>query len=105
MLIDELIKFARTYHEGFANVPDDFLRRMFETYKETTIVNYVDGEILGFGIYQEWPELLNFICIVGNPADNRIQNIIALMDAKEKIPDKRIVFFDETEMRLRTCRQ
>ncbi len=105
MLIDELVKFAKAYHKGFANVPDDFLRRMFETYKETTIVNYVNGEIRGFGIYQEWPDLLNFICMVGNPAGDKMQNIIALMDAKETIPDKRIVFFDEKTMRLRVCRQ
>ena len=105
MLIDDLIKFAKANHVGFANVRDDFLRRMFETYKDTTLVNYVDGKIRGFGIYQEWPDLLNFICIVGNPEGDKIQNIIALMDAKENIPDKKIVFFDETKMRLRICRQ
>lgn len=105
MLIDDLVKFAKANHVGFANVPDDFLRRMFETYKDTTLVNYVGGEVRGFGIYQEWPDLLNFICMVGNPAGDVIQNIIALMDAKEKIPDKKIVFFDEDTMRLKICRQ
>jgi len=105
MLIDDLIKFAKANHTGFANVPDDFLRRMFETYRDTTLVNYIDGEICGFGIYQEWPDLLNFICLVGNPEGDVTKNIIALMDAKEKIPDKKIVFFDDTEMRLRICRQ
>ncbi|MBW8003344.1 MAG: hypothetical protein FVQ80_15245 [Planctomycetes bacterium] len=100
-MIEELIKFAKQYHEGFSEVPDAFLRRMFETYKDTTLVNSVDGEICGFGIYQEWPDLLNFICMVGNPEGDVFKNIIALMDARCKIPDKKIVFFDETKMELK----
>jgi len=99
-MIDKLIKFAKANHEGFANAPDDFLRRMFETYRETTIVNIVDNEIAGFGIYQEWPDLLNFICMVGNSDHDVLKNIIAMMDARKFFPNKRIVFFDENKMEL-----
>ena len=103
-MIDGLIRFAKENHEGFKNVPDDFLRRMFETYKNTTIVNMANGEIRGFGIYQEWPDLLNFFCIVGNPEQNTMQNIIAMMDGRDKVPNKKIVYFDESRMKLRICR-
>ena len=106
VMIDKLIKFAKENHEGFAQVPDSFLRRMFETYKETTLINCVGGEIRGFGIYQEWPDLLNFICLVGNTEGDVLKNITALMDARKNIPDKKIVFFDETEMKMRIlCQQ
>jgi len=104
MLIDDLIKFAKENHVGFANVPDDFLRRMFETYKETTIVNIENGIIRGFGVYQEWPDLINFIALVGNPENDMQKNIVALMDARAKMPDKKIVFFDEKKMELRILR-
>ncbi len=104
-MIKELIKFAKANHSGYAKVPDEFLRKMFETYKDTTVVNCVNGEICGFGIYQEWPDLLNFICMVGNSENDVMKNIFAMMIAKEKIPDKPIVFFDESKMELRICRQ
>ena len=104
MLIDELIQFAKANHVGFANVPDDFLRRMFETYKDTTIVNIENGIIRGFGVYQEWPELINFIAMVGNPENDTQKNITALMDARQKIPNKKVVFFDEEKMELRILR-
>ena len=100
-MIDKLIKFAKANHKGFANVPDDFLRRMFETYRKTTIVNLVNDEIAGFGIYQEWPDVLNFICMVGNTEKDPFKNIIALMDARRFLPNKKIVFFDEDKMELR----
>jgi len=103
-MIDKLIRFAKENHPGFRNVSDDFLRTMFETYKDTTIVNMANGTITGFGIYQEWPELLNFICIVGNPEQDKIQNIIAMLDARNKVPDKKIVYFDESKKELRICR-
>lgn len=105
-ILDRLVEFAKENYVTFKQLPDDFLRAMFETYKNTTIVNVVNGEIKGFGIYQEWPDLLNFICIVGNPENDVLQNIIAMMDAKNKIPaNKKIVYFDESKMELRICRQ
>ena len=100
-MIDKLIKFAKAHHEGFEGMPDKQVRRMFETYKDTTLVNYVDGEVRGFGIYQEWPDLLNFICLGGNPEGDVYKNILAMMDAKVKIPGKKIVYFDEKSMELK----
>ncbi len=105
-MLDELVKFAKANHKGYAIVPDEFLRAMFVTYKDYTLVNRVDGEIQGFAIYQEWPNCLNFICIVGNPENDHLKNVIAMMDGKRLLPDKKIVFFDETKMRLRVlCQQ
>jgi len=100
-MLDELIKFAKANHEGFVGVPDEFVRRMFETYKDYTLVNCVNGEVRGFGVYQEWPDCLNFICMVGNPENDHLKNIMAMMDGYIQLPDKKIVFFDETQMRLR----
>lgn len=104
-MIDKLIKFAKANHEGFVLVPDEFLRRMFETYKDTTIVNCINGEIRGFGIYQEWPDCLNFFCMVGNPEGDIFKNIIALMDARHLLPNKKICYFDEKSMELKTICQ
>ena len=105
-VFDQLIEFAKRNHAGFKDVPDDFLRRFFETYKNTTLVNIVNGEIRGFGIYQEWPDLLNFICMVGNPGNNVFRNITAMLNVRDKIPDKKIVYFDESIMELKTiCQQ
>lgn len=105
-VIEHLIQFAKENYVTFKPLPDDYLRAMFETYKNTTIVNIVDDKIRGFGIYQEWPDLLNFICIVGNPENDVLQNVAAMMDAKDKIPaNKKIVYFDESKMELRICRQ
>ena len=106
-LIEKLIHFAKANHEGFADVPDEFLRRFFTLYQKTTIVNFDGSEIRGFGVYQEWPDLVNFICMVGNPEQDVQKNIIAMMDARCLMPaGKRIVYFDETKMELREiCQQ
>ena len=105
MVIDELVRFAKKNHAGFENMPDDVLRRMFEVYQKTTIVDRMGGEICGVGLYQEWPDLLNFICLIGDPKNSVFDNVLALMKATEFVPDKKIVFFDETKMRLKVCRQ
>ncbi len=105
-MIDKLIKFAKENHAGFAGVGEQYLRSMFERYKETTLVNVgPDGEVRGFGIYQEWPDCLNFIALVGNPEHNTFKNFLALMKGRENLPHKKIVFFDEEKMELRElCR-
>ena len=100
-MLDELVKFAKANHKGYANASDEFLRSMFETYKNHTLINCVDGKIQGFGIYQEWPDCLNFIAVVGNPENDRLKNITAMMAGISILPDKQIVFFDENKMRLR----
>ncbi len=101
-MLDELVKFAKARHEGFAIASDEGLRRMFETYKDYTLINIVDGEIRGFAVYQEWPDCLNFLCMVGNPENDHLKNITAMMEGRKGLPDKKIVFFDETKMELRT---
>jgi len=97
---DKLIEFAKQHYQGFAGMPDLALQRMFEVYKETTLIYQHGSEIRGFAIYQEWPECLNFIAIVG--IGDKIENLKAMLVGRHKLPNKKIVFFDEEKMELRT---
>lgn len=83
-------------------MPNSPLQRMFETYKNTTLIYQRDGEIRGFALYQEWPDCLNFICIVGI-GDNE-ENLKAMLADRHQLPNKKIVFFDETIMELKTIK-
>ena len=102
-MIDKLIEFAKQHHPGFEGMPDSALRRMFEVYRDTTLVYQRDGGIRGFAIYQEWPDCLNFIVIVG--AGSKIENLLFFLnDAKstvERLLKKKICFFDEEKMELK----
>ena len=103
-IVDKLIEFAKQYHPAFAEMPESILRKMFETYQNTTLINFVDGKIRGFALYQEWPDCLNFICIAGDRT--KTENLFFFLnEAKEfveKLPNKKIVFFDEEKMELKT---
>lgn len=57
----ELIKFCRRNYPELADVGDSILTRLFETYKDTTIVDRQDGEIRGFLVYQKWPGFVNVL--------------------------------------------
>ena len=102
MVIDDLIKFAKTYHAGFASVGDSFLRRMFETYRDTTLIYRPKGELKGFAIYQEWPDRLVFITIVGSGTLE--ENLKAMIRGRSHLPKKPICWFDENKKELRTWR-
>jgi len=98
-MIDKLIKFAKEYHEGFKGLPDETLRRLFETYKFTTLVQTDDaGEIAGFAIYQDWPDCHNFIAIAGK--GSRAENLKAMLKGRQYLT-KKIAYFDEEKMELK----
>lgn len=100
---DKLVELARANHPGFAKVPADILRSYFEKYKKTILTYETNGEIKAFGIYQEWPDCLNFIAIVG--AGTRTENLKFLLAIRHLLPNKKMVYFDENKMELRICRQ
>lgn len=103
-MIDELIHLAKK-HPGYREITDHGLRVMFETYRETTLIYCVDDEIKAFAIYQEWPDRLNFIAVVGS-SDDRLENIRFLLKIRGFIaPDKMVCYFDESTMELKIlCR-
>ena len=102
-MIDALVKFTKKNYPGFRDAPESLIRALFETYNKTTVVLKNNGEIRGVGIYQEWPDCLNFILICG--IGSTIESVNVLLNGQELLPKKRIVFFDERTMRLRElCR-
>ena len=99
-MIDELIKLA-VRHPGLMEISDFGLRVMFETYKDSTLIYKVNGEIRAFAIYQEWPDRLNFIAVVGS-SDNKAENIKSLLKIRGNISsEKMICYFDEKKMELK----
>jgi len=95
---NELIEFAKRYYPGFGELPERFIRTLFETYKNTTLVWYNNGEIRGFAVYQDWPELANFflICGIGTQAEN-----LKMLRTWARNFVKKVVWFDEKKMKLR----
>ena len=69
---------------------------MFEKYRKTTLVYKSNGQMKGFAIYQEWPEFLNFLAIVGDKGLFRI--MWRVLHNKELLPTKPFGFFDELRM-------
>jgi len=99
-MIDELIKLAKK-HPGFREITDYGLRVMFETYKDSMIIQRDNGEIKAFAIYQEWPDRLNFIAVVGSSGD-RAENVKSLLEIRGSIDsEKMICLFDESRMELK----
>lgn len=106
IMIDELIELAQK-HPGFREISEFGLRTLFETYKDSTIINCDDnGKINAFAVYQEWPDRLNFIAVVG-ASDSRAENIKFLLKIRGNInSEKMICYFDETKMELKVlCHQ
>ncbi len=101
--IDQLIKLARK-HPGFKELSEFGLRVMFETYKETTLIYEDNGEIKAFAVYQEWPDRLNFIAVVGSSGDrsDNIRNLLKMLNRENRpSPEKMVCFFDELKMELK----
>ena len=106
-MIDQLIKLARN-HPGFREISELALRVMFETYKDTTLIHRDNGEIKAFAVYQEWPDRLNFIAVVGSSGD-KSENIRSLLKmvgrGNRPSPEKMVCYFDEIKMELKVlCR-
>jgi len=84
-------------------LPEKTLRALFETYQKTTLVWREDGRIRGFVLWQEWPDLLNIICIAGD--GTKTENLKMMLRGSRQMPQKKICYFDEETMELRTlCR-
>ena len=105
-MIEQLIKLARK-HPGFKEISEYGLRVMFETYKDTTLIHRDNGEIKAFALYQEWPDRLVFIAVVGSSSD-RSENIKTLLKIKGLVSslNKKVCYFDEYDMELKfLCHQ
>jgi len=98
-----LIEFSRENYPNFKEMPEKLISKIFETYKETTHLFYIDGKIKGFALYQEWPNCLNFLmmCL---PFGTERENLRVLLGGRHLLPRKKIVWFDETEMKARGIR-
>lgn len=100
-MLDELVKFAQANYPEFASIPLRVLHRWFETYKNTTIIDRdSNGEITGFGIYQKWPDFLNFIVMCGKrDVQGNLDRMLTI--CREKFPGQMIGWFDENKMKAR----
>ena len=107
IMIDELIKLAKK-HPGFKELSDYGLRVMFETYKNSTLIYRDNGEIKAFAVYQEWPDCLNFIAVVGASGDksDNIRYLLRMLGRNNRpSPEKKVCYFDEIKMELKVlCR-
>lgn len=99
----ELIELARK-HPGFKEISEYGLRVMFETYKNSMLIHRDNGEIKAFAVYQEWPDCLNFIAVVGS-SDDKSENIKSLLKMLSRenrpSPEKMVCYFDELKMELK----
>ena len=104
-ILDQVIEYAKR-HEGFENLPDEQLEKFFYLYSDTTIIKWDDtGTIKGLFVYQEWPDFLNVIAIIGS--GTQAENIRAFRQSEKQLPNKKIGWFDEKKMKARflKCRQ
>jgi len=102
-MTDELIELAKK-HPGFKEISDFGLRVMFETYKDSTLIYRDNGEIKAFAVYQEWPDRLNFIAVVGASGDKseNIKYLLKMLGRKNRpSPEKMVCYFDEINMELK----
>jgi len=97
--LDELVKFCQKHYPNFKDIPEEFVRKLFETYRNTTLI-YTNGQIQGFALYQEWPDCLNFIMIC-LPFGTKKENLKVILSGRYLLPDKKIVWWDEKEMKAK----
>lgn len=95
----ELTKLAKKVYPNFDELPERFIRRIFETYWETTLIFIQKGEIKGFVVYQEWPDALNFIMIY--LPFSKTRNLKVILQGRSLLPDKKIVWWDDKKMKAR----
>jgi len=96
-MLYRLIDFAQRYYPEWVEMPEKFIHKIFKTYKDSIYV-YKDGRIQGFVVYQEWPDALNFIMIC-LPFNDERTNLKLILQGRHLLPKKKIVWFDEKEMK------
>jgi hypothetical protein len=98
--VDDLIAFAQQNHAGFCGWPTEQLRLFFEKYKNLTLMQKNDsGEITAFTVYQPFSEGHAYlVCTVSDgTGKNWVRELLRQL--------KKITWFDEEEMEMRTlCR-
>ena len=99
-MLDELIKFAKLHHEGFAAFENWQIKRFFETVQDTTLILQQDGKIQGFAVYVERQESLYFmtIALTGDFKTN-FKNMLKNLHS---LSGKPIMWHDE-KRRLHKC--
>jgi len=98
--VEEVALFARRHYPNFWQFNKRTVYGFFETYRDTTLVHKNKQGIDGILVYQEWPDLLNFI-IICLPFGTKLSNFDIMCTAKHLLPDKKVVWFDEKRMKLR----
>jgi len=96
--LQDIIEFAQKHYPKFDKMPVDLIQTIFETYKNSTCVFRNNrGFIRGFAVYQEWPDVLNFIMIC-LPFGSKHKNLKNILSGRSLLPNKKIVWFDEERM-------
>ena len=96
--IGELVLFAKTNYEPFKKLPDDVIANYFLTYQETIVIDRQGDDVRGFGLYQIWPDFLNFI-IICHLDTSRFQWLMKLV--RGPLSGKTVAWFDEKKMKPR----
>lgn len=99
--LEEVVNFAQKHYPNLGRTPKDLVQGIFVKYKDTAFI-YVSnrGEVRGFGVFQEWPDCLNFI-MVCLPFGTKVDNYKALLKGRKVLPKKKIVWYDEEKMEAR----
>ena len=97
--VDGLVLFGQANYPNFDKIPRELVKNLFETYKKTTYVYTENGEIKGFGLYQEWPDMLNFLMFYLPFSAGK--NVKVMLKGRSLLPNKKIVWFNEKKMKAR----
>lgn len=99
----EIVDFAKENYPSLKEVSKDEIMRWFKKYQDFTVVVKKDDNLIGFGVYQEWPNCL-YIIGVCFPNTSKCDNIRIMLGARKILPNKRLVWWDEEEMKAKGVR-
>lgn len=100
----QVTNFAKLNYPGYKYFPVEVIQGFFEKYKNSTILYSNKGIVQGFTVYQEWPDVYNFImiCLPTLDTKERVREIIKGIKTKNILPRKKpIVWWDEENMKGR----
>lgn len=102
---EELIKFSRKTYPDWTELTPVYIEKLFNKYKDTTLIYIENNEIRGFVVYQNWPDVINMIliCLDFDVWKNLHIMRKGLNQAKieNTLPNKPIVFWDDERMEAR----